>query len=734
MGCIQTKKKPSHTAPTDFLSKLKTVPFLNSLSQDELRSIAGSMIEQTFEIGEYLMKEGEMGDEFFIILSGLCTVDTTECGLIAELHPGDYCGEQALLTNCVRTASIKAKTQCQCVKLDQKAFNDLLGEQSKIKFAHRSAKRAAILTNNDEPVRDYDRMSTVKSGKTISWLLECIATNMLFETMQEDERAAIVERMHKHEVEEGTSMIIEGQEGDEFYVIESGQFEVLVGGEQVGMLEPNSCCGELALMYDAPRAATVKAVCNSVVWVVQRSAFRGALTEMYKFKDAQHIELLRTIDTFQSMLTNELTLVSDACEEIGYCAGEKIIQEGAVGNRFFMIMEGKAKWSKRNGETGFITEKYFGELALINNSVRKCSVVAFTDLKLLVLKRSDFTELLGPIENILKDRAKVYTKYSSSVKPEEKSNVCALHELKQLGTLGKGAFGFVTLVEDPFTSKTYALKAIRKTRIIEHNQESIIVREKRVMNQLNHHRLVNLRCTYKDECRVYLLLDACLGGELFNVLRKKRYFSERVAKFYAACVIEGFEYMHSKQIIYRDLKPENLVLQLDGYIKITDFGFAKITPEKTFTLCGTPDYLAPEIVTGQGHNYGVDWWTVGVFIYEMLASVSPFYNSDPLMMYRSIVRGKYKTPKYFSEEVSDLVNKLLIRRVTKRLGVIAGGISNIKCHAWYANYDWDLMSCNKLAAPFLPHVKDIRDVSNFKQITDSKSELKPAKLKFEDEF
>jgi serine/threonine protein kinase len=204
--------------------------------------------------------------------------------------------------------------------------------------------------------------------------------------------------------------------------------------------------------------------------------------------------------------------------------------------------------------------------------------------------------------------------------------------------------------------------------------------------------------------------------------------------FYAACVVEGFEYMHSLNIIYRDLKPENLVLDGKGYLKITDFGFAKIVADKTYTLCGTPDYLAPEIVTGQGHGKGVDWWTLGVFIYEMMGSVAPFYSSDPLMMYRSIVRGKYKTPKYFSDEVSDMVRRLLARQATKRLGVINGGVTLIRKHPWFSTFQWAQLSEEKLPAPFAPNVKGATDIQNFKQVKDSSAPLVKATLNAEHEF
>jgi len=217
-------------------------------------------------------------------------------------------------------------------------------------------------------------------------------------------------------------------------------------------------------------------------------------------------------------------------------------------------------------------------------------------------------------------------------------------------------------------------------------------------------------------------------------LDKKRYFTEKTARFYASCVVEGFAYMHSKNIIYRDLKPENLVLTDTGYLKITDFGFAKVVPDKTYTLCGTPDYLAPEIVTGQGHGKGVDWWTLGVFIYEMLGSVAPFYSSDPLVMYRSIVRGKYKTPKYFSDEVSDIVRRLLSRQATKRLGVINGGVSLVRKHPWFLTFAWDKLRNQTLPAPFTPNVQSRTDIQNFKQVKDTSAPLVRTVLKSEHLF
>lgn len=195
--------------------------------------------------------------------------------------------------------------------------------------------------------------------------------------------------------------------------------------------------------------------------------------------------------------------------------------------------------------------------------------------------------------------------------------------------------------------------------------------------------------------------------------------------------------MHQHDIIYRDLKPENLVLDQQGYCKITDFGFAKVVPDKTFTLCGTPDYLAPEIVTGQGHGKGVDWWTLGILCYEMVASLPPFYADKQMETYRKIVRGKIKFPRCMSREVKDLIGKLLKTKPTKRYGVIKGGADLIRTHPWFRKFDWKSLRSAKMVAPYVPKLKSQEDLSNFDNYPEETENLEfkgDMDLGWDDEF
>jgi len=279
-----------------------------------------------------------------------------------------------------------------------------------------------------------------------------------------------------------------------------------------------------------------------------------------------------------------------------------------------------------------------------------------------------------------------------------------LDKLKTLGVLGKGAFGLVTLVEDPETKTKFALKAIRKHDIVDHNQGEHIVNEKNIMLALHTPFCVKLWKTFKDKFRMYLLLEACTGGEIFTLLRRKRMFKEEHARFYAACVIAAFDYMHNLNIVYRDLKPENLVMDTSGYAKLTDFGFAKEVIDKTSTVCGTPDYLAPEIIIGRGHGKGVDWWTLGILIYEMLNGVPPFYSKEDMKIYKRILREPVKFPKTFSREAKEIVYGLLRKRYTKRLGVVTGisifdvGFFTKESAGW----SWDNFMKRKIPAPYPP--------------------------------
>jgi len=288
-------------------------------------------------------------------------------------------------------------------------------------------------------------------------------------------------------------------------------------------------------------------------------------------------------------------------------------------------------------------------------------------------------------------------------------------------TLGTGTFGRVRLVTYQQSNKThvFALKMLKKSEIIRLKQVEHIKNEKNILSEISHPFIVNLYSHFQDENNLYMLMEYVIGGELFSQLRKVGRFSNETSRFYAAEIVLALQYLHSKNIVYRDLKPENLLIDHEGHMKITDFGFAKKVEDRTWTLCGTPEYLAPEIIQSKGHGKGADWWALGILIYEMLAGYPPFYDENPFGIYQKILAGKIEFPKHFDPHAKDLVKKLLTADITQRYGCLKDGAEDIKRHKWFKPIDWNKCYNRKLKPPFIPKFKAANDTSNFDKYPES---------------
>ncbi|XP_056591369.1 protein kinase, cAMP-dependent, catalytic, beta a isoform X2 [Triplophysa dalaica] len=259
-------------------------------------------------------------------------------------------------------------------------------------------------------------------------------------------------------------------------------------------------------------------------------------------------------------------------------------------------------------------------------------------------------------------------------------NTSCLDEFDRLRTLGTGSFGRVMLVKHRQTGQYYAMKILDKQ---------------------------------KDNSNLYMVMQYVQGGEMFSHLRRIGRFNEPTARFYAAQIVLTFEYLHALDLVYRDLKPENLLIDQQGYIQVTDFGFAKRVKGRTWTLCGTPEYLAPEIILSKGYNKAVDWWALGVLIYEMAAGYPPFFADQPIQIYEKIVSGKVRFPSHFSSDLKDLLRNLLQVDLTKRFGNLKNGVNDIKNHRWFASTDWIAIFEKKIDASIIPKCKGPGDTSNF---------------------
>ena len=293
-----------------------------------------------------------------------------------------------------------------------------------------------------------------------------------------------------------------------------------------------------------------------------------------------------------------------------------------------------------------------------------------------------------------------------------------------LETIGVGSYGRVRLCRNKKTNKVFAVKMLKKSEIIRMKQVDHVFSEYTILASIFHPFIVELKgVNFTDPSYLYFILEYIPGGEMFTLLRDKNSFPANQAKFYAAHIVTIFDYLHSKNIIYRDLKPENILIQPSGFVRLTDFGFAKYITGQTYTLCGTPEYLAPEIIANKGHGKPVDWWTLGVLLYEMMVGIDPFNDPDPMMVYQKIIKGKIKFPKNIDKDGKSLIKHLLVGDVSKRYGCLKRGVKDIIQHKFFENFDWNGLLFRTMRPPYVPKVKNNEDTANYNEYPDSNSEV-----------
>jgi len=297
-----------------------------------------------------------------------------------------------------------------------------------------------------------------------------------------------------------------------------------------------------------------------------------------------------------------------------------------------------------------------------------------------------------------------------------------LDQLEVLKVLGVGTFGRVKLVKHKPSDVGYALKCMRKGQMVAMKQVAHVMNEKELLEMCDHPFLLSMVAAFQDEQEIFMVFDLILGGELFSRLRDERRFDLDTTRFYTACVASAFVYLHERKIAYRDLKPENLLFDADGYLKVVDFGFAKLVPDRTWTLCGTPDYLAPEVVQNKGHNCMCDWWSFGVFVYECLVGYCPFEADDPMQIYSNILERDVGFPWFFHKDAQSLIGGLLQRNAVLRLGSLGLGSLDIIEHEFFGELSFAELERRTVPAPYIPDIKSPYDFSCFPDAYDEEDE------------
>ncbi|PKU36269.1 serine threonine-protein kinase n3 [Limosa lapponica baueri] len=306
-----------------------------------------------------------------------------------------------------------------------------------------------------------------------------------------------------------------------------------------------------------------------------------------------------------------------------------------------------------------------------------------------------------------------------------------LEDFHCIAMLGRGHFGKVLLAQYKATGKLYAIKALKKKDIIRRDEIDSLNCEKRifeVVNSSDHPFLVNMFACFQTPHHACFVMEYTPGGDLMMRIHED-VFPEHTARFYTACVVLGLQFLHEKKIVYRDLKLDNLLLDAEGFVKIADFGLCKEGigfGDRTNTFCGTPEFLAPEVLTDISYTRAVDWWGLGVLIYEMLVGESPFPGDDEEEVFDSIVNDEVRYPRFLSSEALSIIRKLLRKCPERRLGAGEKDAEEIKIQAFFKEIDWDALFARTLKPPFVPTLRDPTDISNFdEEFTSQKPILTP---------
>ena len=562
-----------------------------------------------------------------------------------------------------------------------------------------------------------------KSAEAIERIMHAVKSNIIFSRLNDLQLTMLQQAMGEHVVAAGQNVITQGEKGNHYFIVESGSLDVYVTGDEDGAepkrvkgFGPGDSFGELGLMYNCPRTATITASSDVVLWSLDRMSFRMIVLEANTKKASMYESFLEKVQLLQPLDKDQRNRMVDALEEVSCAVDETIITEGEEGTHFYIIVEGEVAITKAGTEGELARRKagdYFGELSLKTGAPTIASVTAATACKLVRMDRGAFQRLLGPLDSLLSMRRYSLGGGEVSKSPDVSDRAggggagdagvpegfqfakadapLTLADLTVTkGTLGEGAFGKVRRCRVRKTGAVFALKQMQKKDIVDMGQVEHILQETQVLSEICHPFITNKYAGFATPCNLILLTEFCPGGDLFDQLYKHKRFTPADTRIFTQQVLLPLEYLHGMSIVHRDLKLENVLVSQDGALKLTDFGFAKKIQYRSWTLCGTPEYLAPEIILEKGHSKAVDYWAFGVLFYEMLNGHSPFEAEDHLATYQKILDGDVVYPDGMDADAVDLVSKLLQKDISRRYGNLRDGCKDIKEHAFYAgaHFDW----------------------------------------------
>ncbi|XP_078482634.1 cGMP-dependent protein kinase 1-like isoform X2 [Ciona intestinalis] len=623
-----------------------------------------------------------------------------------------------------------------------------------------------------------------KTPEVMKRLRHALMSSKCLSQLPEGDVTKLIDVMKYKKINKGERLMQEGTLGQAFYVMNDGECRIYKKSDDVTLtsstgipVNPWSVFGDVDVFYHSPRVWSCKCVRQGSVWFVTREEFRAVVSRQDQLsRKKETFFFLKSIPAFQKLERSRLKRIVNCSKLEHYGRGDYVIQQGSIVSFVYVIKEGEVHVSRLIDGTETLQHvlrkgQWFGDvitgkrhpnnvIAASNDTVQ-CVLIPImevadvrdlmtssngdvTDVDSTLAKR--FLDLDGAGSDVTKSGSSGYGSEGNSPALLRKFNkrgydvthrkhfasVAAelsdkgLQDFHVVATIGNGAFGLVdlvTLATNP--NSAFAVKKMSNQEIVSNEQQNHVTQEKEIQFVTSQECpfIASLYTSFKDKRYVYFVMEYCAGGELFKLMTSAKSFDRKAARFYAGCVIEALSYLHSGNIVYRDLKPENLVLDGKGYCKLTDFGFAKKLSKrsglKTFTFCGTPECMAPEAILYKGHSFPVDLWSLGVFIYEIVVGKAPFRNRNKDELGQSILRGvepkliAAKEAKRIDDVTVAIVRELCQMRPEDRLGAGRMGIYDVTKHCWFDGFDWELLRQRKMESPWKPQLNSATDIRYF---------------------
>lgn len=688
------------------LAFVRSVPLFEMLTSDEIEILLNSMTELKYIAGQKIVREGDAGDLFYVIKDGavLCTENGIE---IRHMSKGDFFGEQALIYNSPRTATVTAvENIVKCLALSRDVLFNAMGDH----------------------LNNVIYRNSVKVAFTRS---------QIFNMLTEEQAEQLSQNCRYKEFAQGDVVIPENTPiGKSLWFVLKGSLESIDN-----RLQSLSIFGDTALLTetDALLPQFTAAEPNTYVATISRSTLETtvscSLATLISKNEA--MAALKNVELYHNLSRAKLSALTSLLTIETFEIDQDVFIAGTQAERFYIIKSGSVN-VKVNGEVVRVIHPlgYFGERAMLQREVRSATVVANEATECWVLKRDDFFSVID--DHIRKLLLK---------KIDLQDDTVVLDDLQMGRCLGGGMFGKVYLTHHRTKQAIYALKVVEKARMLRlsnlkspstqidllsldpalysppststpargvssshldfsNPQKAIqtkakkrdelkldvwkgLLLERDILMRLNHIFVMKLVKTMEDDKFAYLLMEYVQGKDFFDVIREMGLLSDNDARFYTASLLLILEYLQEKKIVYRDLKPENIMIDEDGYPKLIDFGTAKVVEGRTYTIVGTPHYMAPELISGKGYNLSADLWSLGIILYEMLCGSVPFGedDEDPYSIYQKILTDRLTYPSFIS---SKLKCKPLIETLCNRNPVLRSGgkVERLKSHPWFASVIW----------------------------------------------